>query len=55
MSKKMTPLFIVSEMMNLLLFFDLEAKKCFRVMTPWGLYGATLDERFCSLCIFEPF
>ena len=26
--------------MNLLVFFDFEPKKCFRVPTPWGLYGA---------------
>ena len=31
-------------------FFDFEPKKCFRVPTPWGLYGAEWDER--SLCTF---
>ena len=31
--------------MNLLVFFDFEPKKCFRVPTPWGLYGARWDER----------
>ena len=29
-------------------FFDFEPKKCFRVPTPWGLYGAEWDERSCS-------
>ena len=32
--------------MNLLVFFDFEPKKFFRVPTPWGLYGAEWDERF---------
>ena len=27
-------------------FFDFEPKKCFRVPTPWGLYGVEWDERF---------
>ena len=36
-------------------FFDFEPKKCFRVPTPWGLYGAKWDERFGSLCTFQPF
>ena len=31
--------------MNLLVFFDFEPKKCFRVLTPWGLYGAEWDKR----------
>ena len=25
-------------------FFDFEPKKCFRVLTSWGLYGAEWDE-----------
>ena len=42
--------------MNLLVFFfDFEPKNCFRVPTPWGLYGAEWDERFCTLCIFSHF
>ena len=52
MSKKMTPPFFGSKIMNLLVFFDFEPKKCFRVPTPWGLYGAEWDERWCSLCTF---
>ena len=43
--EKMTPLFFGSKIMNLLVFFDFEPKKCFRVPTPWGLYGAEWDER----------
>ena len=31
MSKKMTPPFFGSKIMNLLVFFDFEPKKCFRV------------------------
>ena len=30
--------------MNLLVFFDFEPKKCFRVPALWGLYGAEWDE-----------
>ena len=45
MSKKMTPPFFGSQIMNLLVFFDFEPKKCFRVPTLWGLYGAERDER----------
>ena len=26
--------------------------KCFRVVNPYGLYGAEWDERFCGLCNF---
>ena len=33
-SQKMTPPFFGSKIMNLLVFFDLEPKKCFRVPTP---------------------
>ena len=44
--EKMTPPFCGSKIMNLLVSFsDFEPKKCFRVLTPWGLYGAELDER----------
>ena len=39
------PPFFGSKIMNLLVFFDFELKKCFRVPTPWGLYGAEWDER----------
>ena len=53
--QKMTPPFFGSKIMNLLVFFDFEPKKCFRVPTPWGLYGAECDERLCSLCTFRPF
>ena len=35
--------------------FDFEPKKCFRVSTPWGLYGVEWDEAFCSLRTFQPF
>ena len=42
-----------SKIMNLLVFFDFEPKKCFRVPTLWGLYGAEWDERLCSLCTFS--
>ena len=41
--------------MNLLVFFDFEPKKFFRVPSLWGLYGAERDERLCSLCTFQPF
>ena len=51
----MNPPFFGSKIMNLLGFFDFEPKKCFRVPTPWGLYGAEWDERLCSLCTFQPF
>ena len=43
--QKMTPPFFGSKIMNLLVFFDFEPKKCFRVPTLWGLYGAEWDER----------
>ena len=35
----MTPPFFGSKITNLLVFFDFEPKKCFRVPTPWGLYA----------------
>ena len=53
--QKMTPPFFGSKIMNLLVFFYFEPKKCFRVRTPWGLYGAEWDKRSCSLCTFQPF
>ena len=53
--QKMTPPFFGSKIMNLLVFFDFEPKKFFRVPTLWGLYGAEWDERSCSLCTFKPF
>ena len=37
---KNDPPFFGSKIMNLLVFFDFELKKFFRVPTPWGLYGA---------------
>ena len=52
---KMTLPFFGPKIMNLLVFFDFEPKKCFRVPTLWGLYGAEWDERSCSLCTFQPF
>ena len=35
----MAPPFFGLKIGNLLVFFDFEPKKCFRVPTPWGLYG----------------
>ena len=50
----MTPLFFGSKITNLLVFFfDFELKKCFRVPTPWGLYGAEWDERFMQFMHFS--
>ena len=43
--------FFRSKIMNPLLFFDSELKKCFRVPTPWGLYGAEWDERFYAVYV----
>ena len=51
----MTPSFLGSKIMNLLVFFDFEPKKCFRVPTPWGSYGAEWDECRCTLCSFHPY
>ena len=51
----MTPLFLGSKIMNLLVFFDFEPKKCFRVRTPWGLYGAEWDESFAVYALFSHF
>ena len=53
--EKPTPPFFGSKIMNLLVFLDVEPKKCFRVPTPWGLCGAEWDGRSCSLCTFQPF
>ena len=40
MSKTMTPPpFFGSKIMNLLVFFDFEPKKCFQVPTAWGFMG----------------
>ena len=36
MSKKNDPPFFVLKIMNMLIFFYFEPKKCFRVPTPWG-------------------
>ena len=49
------PPFFGSKIMNLLVFFDFEPEKFFRIPTPWGLYGAEWDKRSCSLCTFQPF
>ena len=38
--------------MNLLVLFDVELKKCFRVPTPWGLCGAEWNERFLQFLQF---
>ena len=45
LSKKNDPPFFELKIENLLVFLDFEPKKCFRVPTPWGLYGAEWDER----------
>ena len=50
--EKMTSLCFGSKIINLLVFFDFEPKKCFRVPTPWGSYGAEWDERSCGSCTF---
>ena len=55
MGLKMTAPFFGLKIMNLLVFLYFEPKKCFWVSTPWGLYGAEWDERWCSLCTFQPF
>ena len=55
MCKKNDPPFFGLKIMTLLVFFDFEPKRCFRVSTPWGLYGAEWDEHFCSLCNCQPF
>ena len=38
--QKMTTPFLGLKIMNVLVFFDFEPKKCSRVTTPWGLHGA---------------
>ena len=54
--KRPPPFFLGSKIMNLLVFFDFEPKKCFRVLTPWGLYGAEWDERSCAVdAVFSHF
>ena len=53
--EKMTPPFFGLKIMNLLVFFDFEPKKCFRVPTLWGLYGAKWDERFAVYALFSHF
>ena len=52
---KNDPPFFGSKIMNLLVFFNFEPKKCFWVPTPWGLYGVEWEGHFCSLCTFQPF
>ena len=49
------PPFFVSEITNLLVFFNFEPKKCLCVPTSWGLYGAEWDKRLFSLCTFQSF
>ena len=51
----MPPPFLGLKIMNLLVFFDFEPKKCFQVPTPWGLYGAEWDKCLCRLCTFQSF
>ena len=53
--KKMTSPFFALKIMNLLVGFDFEPKKCFQVPSPQGLYGAEWDERFCNLCSSQLF
>ena len=36
-------------------FFDFEPKQCFRVPTPWGLYGVEWDERWVVYALFTHF
>ena len=44
--KNMTPPFLGRKLGIFWFFFpDFEPKKCFRVPTPWGLYGVEWDER----------
>ena len=47
------PLFWVKHHESVGFFFDFEPKKCFRVPTPWGLYGAEWDERFMQFMHFS--
>ena len=51
--KKMTPPLFGLKIMNLLVSFL--SRKCFRVPSPLGLYGAEWDERSCGLYTFLPF
>ena len=51
----MTPPFFGSKIMNLLVFFDFEPKKCFRVRTPWGLYGAEWTSAYAVYALFSHF
>ena len=43
--QKTTPPLFGSKLMNLLVFFNFEPKKCFRVPTRGRLYGPEWDER----------
>ena len=52
-SKNEPPLFFGSKIMNLLVFFNFEPQKCFRVPTPWGLYGAEWDEHLSAVYAFS--
>ena len=51
-SKKEPP-FLGLKIMNLLVVFDFEPKKCFQVPNPWGLYGAGWDERLMQFMHFS--
>ena len=43
--KKGCPLFFLVEKHESLGVFDFDLKKCFRIPTSWGSYGAEWDER----------
>ena len=49
MSKNDPPPIFRSKIMNLLVVFYFEPKRCFRVPTQWGLYGAEWDERLYAV------
>ena len=51
----MTPPFWGVENHESFVFFDFEPKKCFRVPTPWGLYGVEWDERCAVYALFSCF
>ena len=53
--RKNDPPLFGSKIMNLLVFFDFEPKKCFRDPTPWGLYGAEWDEPHAGYALFSHF
>ena len=51
MSKNRPPPFFWSKIMNLLVFFVFEPKKCFRVPTPQGFYGVEWDKQFMQFLV----